>query len=67
MGTELDLISVSGSKLTWPLCGDRKVLGLSVWINILSVCVGGLKWARVQIGGRIDLSSVVASALAFFL
>ena len=47
MGTELDLISVSGSKLTWPLCGDRKVLGLSVWINILSVCVGGLKWARV--------------------
>ena len=33
-GIELDLISVPGSELTWFLCGDRKMLGFHVWIEV---------------------------------
>ena len=38
---ELDLISVSGSKLTWFLCRGRKILGFSVWIEIHLIFVSG--------------------------
>ena len=33
-GIKIDLISVSGSELTWFFCGRRKMLGVSIWIGI---------------------------------
>ena len=51
-GIKIDLISVSGSELTWFFCGRRKMLGVSIWIGIhldfewgrkllaFSVCIG---------------------------
>ena len=42
-GIDLGLISVYGSKLPCFLCGGRKVLGFSVWIEINLVCVGASK------------------------
>ena len=35
----MDLISVSGSELTSFLCGGRKIVGFSVWIEVKLVFV----------------------------
>ena len=40
-GVELDLISVSGWKLTWVLREGREILGFSVWIGIKLVFASG--------------------------
>ena len=55
-GIKLDLISVSGSEVTWFLCGGRKMLGFSAWIESNLVFVSGHRnWLRFTIGIEIDL------------
>ena len=56
MGIEIDLFFVRGSELPWFLCGGRKLLGFSVWIEFDLVYVGGIE---------IDLISVQGSKLTW--
>ena len=55
MGIEIDLFFVRGSELTCFLCGGRRLLGFSVWIEIGLVYVGGTVSLDFSLWVEIDL------------
>ena len=61
MGIEIDLFFVRGSELPWFLCGGRKLLGFSVWIEFDLVYVGDRTGLDFRLGIEIDMVLVWGS------
>ena len=66
MGIEIDLFFVRGSELPWFLCGGRKLLGFSVWIEFDLVYVGDRTWVNFSLAIGIDLALVWGSKKTWF-
>ena len=59
MGIEIDLFFVRGSELPWFLCGGRKLLGFSVWMEFDLVYVGDRN--RFGLSVPIEMNLVLTS------
>ena len=59
---EIDIVLVWASELSWFLCGCRKRLVFSVWIESYSAFVSGNRYQLyVKVGFVIDLVEVMGS------